>query len=269
MLLLFSACLKSQKVDSVKAVQAGDYIKITYKILNSTKRQVFKVSIQCSVNGGLSGDIKSYSGDAGERVAGGKPEYLVLWDVFKDVDDVSSVEFTVRAELIEGIPTKLQPVNLTGWDRKMLQVVLICQDHGPKVGCKIGYYDNWGMSVEFAIGKMDSHRAGFTVPYKSLPVKTYFNLDLTKRFVNHNDIQSYFLLGLSANPLLFGKSTDINDFEVKYLAGLHTGISIGINRIVFCFGINAMPTIGATEKANDLLIISSDTYLDFGLGLRF
>ncbi len=215
------------------------------------------------------GDIKSYSGDAGDRIIGGKPEYIVLWDVFKDVEEVSSAEFTVRAELVEGVPTRIQPINLTGWDKKKFQVLFIYQNNGPKFGCMIGYFNTWGIVAEFASGKMVAKRAGFTVLDNLLPVKAYYNLDLVKRFFNQNDIQSYLLVGVSENPLLFGKSTDINDFEVRYLAGAHLGISLALNRIVLYLGCSMMPSIGATEKEHDLLIVSSDTYFDMGFGFRF
>jgi hypothetical protein len=259
----------SQNVDSVKVEQTGNYIKITFRILNSNKNQAFKVSVLCSVNGGLPGEIKNYSGDAGGNVIGGKSEYMVLWDVFKDVDSINSVEFTVRAELTYGRLTRIRAVNPTGWDKKNFNVLFAFQNHGPKYGCKIGYLGNWGISVEIVNGKMDPERHDFTLSSDSLPTKTYFQLDMVKRILNQKEVQSYFFFGVSANPILFGKSTVLNDYEVRYLAGIHLGFSFAINRIVFYMGTGMMPSIGAIEKKYDQRIISTDTFFDFGLGLRF
>jgi hypothetical protein len=90
----------SQKVDNITVVQSGDLINIRYKILNSSSAQLFRVKVLCSLNGGLNTEIRSFSGDAGDNVAGGRSDYLVVWDVLKDVDEIKSVEFIVRAELI-------------------------------------------------------------------------------------------------------------------------------------------------------------------------
>jgi hypothetical protein len=266
---LFSFCLKSQTVDSVKVVQAGDYIKITYKILNSNKNQIFKVNVQCSVNGGLMGDIKSYSGDAGDGIIGGKLEYMVLWDVFKEVDDISSVEFKVRAELIKGWSTKLRPVNLTGWDKKKVYVMLIYQNHGPKFGCRIGYFGNWGVAAEFATGKMAPVREGFTVSSDLLPSKTYFNIDLVKRVINQDGFQCHLFMGVSETPNIFANNQDLNDYQVIYLTGIHLGLSFAMQRVVFFLGGEGMPAFGKTEKGNNLMSITNDTYVDLGFGLRF
>jgi|WetSurMetagenome_2_1015567.scaffolds.fasta_scaffold159677_2 hypothetical protein len=259
----------SQKVDSVKVEQTGNYIKITYKILNSYPDQVFRVKVKCSVNNGLMGDIRNFSGDAGERIIGGKSQYMVLWDVFKDVEDISSVEFNVSAELVDGRPSKFRTVNLTGWDKKNINIFFIYQTHGPKYGAKIGYFGNWGVAAEVVTGKMDPVREGFTISPDDLPKATYFNLDLVKRILNQNEIQGYILLGVSSTPNIFGNSQDLNDYKVIYLAGVHLGLTLAIKRVVFNIGSGGMPGFGRIEKENDLLHITSDTYVNVGLGLRF
>jgi hypothetical protein len=89
LILLFGLfpIILSQTVDSIKIEQAGELIKVHYKILNSNQSQVFRVTVYCSINGGLPSVIKSLSGDFGENVVGGRTDYMVLWDVLKDVDE--------------------------------------------------------------------------------------------------------------------------------------------------------------------------------------
>jgi hypothetical protein len=71
----FFSLIKSQTVDSIKVEQAGELIKIHYKILNSNQYQTFRVTVFCSINGGLESKLKSLSGDFGENVIGGRDEY--------------------------------------------------------------------------------------------------------------------------------------------------------------------------------------------------
>ena len=79
--IMFSSYLNSQSVDSIKVEQSGDFIKIRYKILNSAPDQIYKVKVLCSINGGMNNEIRSITGDVGDHVVGGKPEYWVIWDV--------------------------------------------------------------------------------------------------------------------------------------------------------------------------------------------
>ena len=94
-----SNSLFGQTIDSVKAEQIGELVKIHYRISNSTTDQTYQVTIVCSINGNLNTEIKSIFGDVGQ-VRGGKNEYLIIWDVFKDVEELQSADFTVRAVLL-------------------------------------------------------------------------------------------------------------------------------------------------------------------------
>jgi len=114
----------AQKVDNIKVEKSGDVVTIRYQIPNSTSSQVFRVTVLCSVNGGVDEVLRSVSGDTGVNVKGGKNEYSVYWDVLKDKDEVKSAEFIVRVELISDnivkpvttVPQK--KVNDTGFDKK-------------------------------------------------------------------------------------------------------------------------------------------------------
>jgi hypothetical protein len=97
---LFVSTINAQTVDSIKVEQAGELIKIHYKILNSTQYQTFNVAVSAKINGGLESKLESLIGDVGDAVKGGKDNYIVIWDVLKDVDEVNSIDFSVRAELL-------------------------------------------------------------------------------------------------------------------------------------------------------------------------
>lgn len=90
--------LYGQHVDSIKVEQAGEFIKIGYKILNSAPDQLFRVKVLRSVDGGMNYEIRSITGDFGDNVRGGKQEYWVVWDVLEDVEELGSVESVIRAE---------------------------------------------------------------------------------------------------------------------------------------------------------------------------
>ncbi len=266
---LFLFSLHCQTVDSVKAEQAGDLIKINYRIINSNQNQLFKVMAFCSINGKPRIELKSLSGDFGNNIIGGKQEYLILWDVLKDVDELKSAEFIITAELIKGIPSKIITINTTGWDKKRLHIFVIVQNPGPKVGAKIGYLGNWGFTAEFANGKVKPVRPGFPFTSIELPSKTTFSFEITKRLFNKDEFQCHLAGGISNTPTLFAESQDMTAYQFRNLIGPHINVILGIKSIVATFGFCGVASIGKVEKSNDLLIITNDTYFDLGLGLRF
>ena len=159
LLLLFVLLpiIQSQTIDSVRIEQAGELIKIHYKILNSNQYQTFRVTVFCSINGGLKSELKSLSGDFGENVVGGRTDYLVLWDVLKDVDEVNSVDFSVRAELIKD-QTQVGEIKsekiLKNWENKEFYL-MPCDGWGEggsgkifafTLGLRLAYMGSWGVS---------------------------------------------------------------------------------------------------------------------------
>lgn len=58
---------KGRTVDSIVIEQAGDMIKVHYKLLNSTPDQIFRISVLCSINGGFYASI-SFSLDKTKRI---------------------------------------------------------------------------------------------------------------------------------------------------------------------------------------------------------
>ncbi len=90
----------AQTVENIRVTQDGDQLKITYRIGASTESQLFNVFLSCSMSGGSQFEPKAVIGDVGENVIGGKSYYMVMWDVFEDVDEVIDPNITVRVELV-------------------------------------------------------------------------------------------------------------------------------------------------------------------------
>jgi hypothetical protein len=84
----------------------------------------------------------------GDMVQGGKPEYWVLWDVLKDVDELKSADFIVRAELKEPLkqPKSKQPI---------FNLAPAIQFPGPGFGARFGVMGKFGVSLQFISWKAD------------------------------------------------------------------------------------------------------------------
>lgn len=190
LLVLVIFCISAiygQKVDGIKAEQSGDFIKISYKILNSTPSQIFRVRILFSENGGLNQEIKTISGDIGDQVAGGKEEYWALWDVLKDKEQVQSLEFVVRAELVKDL-SKNQ-INEHAKQKGSIYVMGSMEgDMDITFGVQAGYMAKWGalaranfgnkrFDLDAAQGEYPAYSLGFYLT-KSLVIKDKFQLHL-------------------------------------------------------------------------------------------
>jgi hypothetical protein len=269
----------SQKVDNITVVQSGDLINIRYKILNSSSAQLFRVKVLCSLNGGLNTEIRSFSGDAGDNVAGGRSDYLVVWDVLKDVDEIKSVEFIVRAELISDnsaiyqneIPVVKTNNNNTGWDRKRMNVLLSGEFKGPKFGSTIAYLGNWGFSVKYVKGKSvkssDSDLNALLSDVPSLPV---FSVDLTKRILNNGDFQMHFALGVAVGEFIFYQKNFSNIYTFSYhnILGAEAGLYFGVKNISAFAGFSYFDP-GPIEQESSDLCWSVKSAIDLGFGYRF
>jgi hypothetical protein len=223
-------------------------------------------------------EIRSITGDVGDLVAGGKPEYWVVWDVLKDVEELKSVEFIVRAELISDILSKKyhsgKDTELTmRWSKKRIYIMPGVFFPGPKLGLRLGYMGNIGFSGQFSYGKIAVVESPIS-PYGTVytPSKLAgFSLELTKRVVNVNSFQLHFMAGLHWTRMAFINLTASNDpYREEKVWGPEAGLAFGINRFSMSLLVtNIFP--GQVEKKSDVEIkaISPLYYFSMNLGVRF
>jgi hypothetical protein len=250
-----------QTVDSIKTEQAGDLIKIHYKILNSNENQFFRITVFCSINGGLKSVPKSLSGDWGENVVGGKSEYMVLWDVLKDVDELKSAEFFVNAEMVKGSSRPVKVDTMPLLPRKFHALFVYGgANNGQKFGGMIGLMGNWGVSGKYLTGK----EAGDELP--GVPQESLFtlSLDLTKRIVNARKFNMHLVMGPSITKFKVSDGT----YYYSNCIGLDFGFVMSAKRLAFLGGCSYNPQTWLKE--GQTFISSSDPILGyFGIGYRF
>lgn len=242
--ILFTLQLKSQTVDSIKVEQAADLIKLHYKILNSTPYQIFKVTVFCSINGGLKSELASISGDCGSNVPGGKSEYLVLWDVLKDVDEVNSVDFSIRAELVKDNTPIPKSRNI---------YILPCFGGTDQwyFGLRVAYMGSWGVSALYVTNKLDND------PNNEMGDVFHASLDITKRIIKKGGFEIHALGGIS-----YGGVKIYPERSVKNLPTYELGTVIVIRRVVFSYAFS-------TYNSSDSRPID-EVFLNFiGVGIRF
>jgi len=263
-LLVLLPFTNGQSVDSIKVEQAGDLIKINYKILNSTSYQTFRVSVFCSINGGLEARLRSISGDFGDNVVGGRDDYMILWDVLKDADNVNSVEFSVRAELVNDATPKNTNALLKVtdpqkyWSRERF-FILVSAAAGKGhflAGGRIAYMGNWGFSIALLTGnrKYNPPFAG-KVAYDG----TLSHLDITKRIVNKNSSQIHLIAGFA-----FGEHNGYTNPQPEFKYGYDIGIVAGVGRTALYAGYSTLLRPFTDDGDNN-----GTPSFNFGMGVRF
>jgi hypothetical protein len=269
LLLLFGFLpfIQSQTVDSIKVEQAGDLIKIHYKILNSKPEQVFRVTVLCSINGGLQSVIKSLSGDFGENVVGGRSDYMVLWDVLKDIDEVKSVDFSVKAELIrDNTPLNSKEAKKDKVHKKNFNIMASAQMPGPGFGIRAGYMGDIGFSAQYLIGE------AALIPnsgYPDSPKLSYKSFDLTGRIINKESFQMHMVIGM-----VFGQTImkDIGSGSPVYKNDNNAGADFGL---AFCLRKSLVMLIYSHSFQNSKNNSQNETsmikpnFITLSFGLRF
>lgn len=238
-----------QTVDSIRVEQSGDLVKIYYKILGSNEYQTFRITVYCSINSGLKAELKSLSGDFGDKVTGGRDEYLVLWDVLKDVDEISSAEFSVKAELlIDETPKVSKKKNMRSGGFYVLAEGELPQ---PGFGARIGYMGSWGISVMFIKGM-----ASETHEIRNLDVPDFVAcFDLAVRIVKKDNFNLHLYGGVNTSvyPEYY------NEAEGSYwkddFFGVNGGLICNFNALALSAGFGTLQNF------------EPSVYI--GIGLRF
>lgn len=264
----FTVALQSQTVDSIKIEQAGDFIKIRYKIMNSVPGQVYRVKALCSMDGGMNFEMRSVTGDVGDQVAGGKPEYWIVWDVLKDIDELKSVEFIVRAELVEDI--QRSPIRKSvDWSKNRFHIWLSTEIPGPRPGLEIGFMGSWGFYSSIYYGGYGVERHwkndSFVVEEIKKRKTPSAHLSISKRIIKKDIFQSHLTIGFSSSSYMLYNTTGGN-VSYKPWYGFNFGIVTDIKRISISIGDSHFP-----QKLPDdyVLQVTARDYLSLGIGVRF
>ena len=267
-LLGLPAALNSQTVDSIKVEQSGDFIKIRYQIRNSEPDQIYRVKVLCSINGGLNTELRSVSGDTGDHIVGGKPEYWVVWDVLKDVDELNSVEFIVRAELVTETEKSVRK-EMNWADKKMH--VLVVGDRGSKgnlIGLRLGYMGKFGISAKVAKGSVtDDFVLGSEGQFTEVPLLN-ISMDATARLVNKRKFQLHYLMGIAYCKVKAEQDyqpTNMDGNIYDMYPGINFGLVFDISRI--CLTIGGSTFLPSTDVQEGYNI--KPGYISAGLGVKF
>lgn len=248
-IFFFSISLSAQTVDSIKVEQAGDKILIHYQILQSNELQVFRVTLSCFLSTGIKLEPKSISGDFGENVVGGKPDYMIVWDVLKDLEELQSAEFSVKAELVKGSLTNSAKKGRA----KNKFYVQVIGEGSTLPGLRIGYSGAWGISLRYS-GVMNK-KINQYVDHQST--------DITKRIFNIKNSQMHLFMGLSFAQLRIRDMYPEDD--VFSFLGPDFGLLMNIRKFSMSF---QCAYFGDQGKVPD------GAYIDhfragLGLGIRF
>lgn len=265
--------LSAQKVDSIRVEQAGDLVKVYYKILNSKPSQIFRVSVLCSINGGLKSVPNSLSGDYGDNVIGGRADYMVLWDVLKDVDELKSAEFFIQAELIKDLSVKAPELFDTTqfWANKRIMALTQIDLPGTGLGIRIGYLGNFGITVHAYRGNipvLDEYRSNQY--YQGAEVGFGAGVDITKRIISRKAFQMHLLAGVRQCDAMVYYSGPPPAFWSHGIEGIELGSLVAYKRVLFSLVYSHYSTERLVNKHEAPVIpVGPDDFLNFGIGLRF
>lgn len=285
MLLLtgLMTAMNAQTVDSIRIEQAGDFVKVYYKILASETDQTYRISIMASINGGLRSELRSVSGDIGENIVGGKDEYWIIWDVLKDVEELNSVEFFVKAELTKDLSpgtrtrTTTTPSEPKGWDKKRFSIMPVVSLPGPRLGLMIGYNGSFGVAASVAYGKIvEDGRIDIAVPvggsieFGGGKDGLQFGMNLTKRLVSYDSFQLHLAAGFSAAEMVYIYTDNIDlDYETVVTQGLGAGILLSSGKLSAALMYQHYDPGSVEKQDEDLFLVSGMTLFTIGIGVRF
>ena len=268
--------VSAQKVDNIKIEKSGNLINIRYQIPKSTSSQVFRVTVLCSINGGVDEVLRSVSGDTGAYVEGGKSEYSVYWDVLKDKDEVKSAEFVVRVELISDNIVKpantvtQKKVNETGFDKKRFNALASIGLQGPKYGAMFGYLGSWGIYLDIVSGvTTKSADADINANPSTIPSFFVISSAITKRIMNKNAVQLHLAFGIAnSNCVFYEKINTTYTYSNESLVGPECGIVLGVKGGSLMFTYSRLNP-NDIEEASNLRYWSNLNLFTLGFGVRF
>jgi len=271
-ILITAVVLRSQTVDSIRMEQSGDVIKVHYKILNSNPDQVFRVSVLCSINGGLKSQLNSISGDVGENITGGHSGYMILWDVLKDVDELNSAEFFIKAELVKDLSETEADNSLSSPVKGKFLLFAGIETPGPKGAVRVGYMGSYGVTVGLTYGKIPVMKKYVGNPYYSgFDPAAGIGIDITKRIVNNDNFQLHLLGGFRNTDLVvYALELTPPQFWNHGMVGLETGLVFTLKKLAVCITVSHFFPEQAVNQHDEKVILASPVNLiDINLGIKF
>ena len=201
--------------------------------------------------------------------------------MLKDVENLNSAEFIVRAELVSDLSSVSSSVkggpNTTGWDEKLFNVMFGVLAPGPKAGLRIGVMGSFGISGQIMFGKtklnnnpimvsiVGGSQSGDYSPSDQLSL----SLDLSKRIVNQNGFQMHILAGLQRTRITFkDPNASQNRYQEQKVFGPEIGLAFGVKRLAFSIMANHYDP-GQVEKEGDFEGASPLNYIAASIGVRF
>lgn len=271
-ILITAVAIMSQTVDSIRMEQSGDVIKVHYKILNSNPDQVFRVSVLCSINGGLKSQLNSLSGDVGENITGGRGGYMILWDVLKDVDELTSAEFFIKAELVKDLSEAQVDNSFRSQVKGKFHLFFGIEVPGPKGAFRVGYIGSFGISVGLNYGAvpiLDKYEGN--AYYEGFGSKPGIGLDVTRRIVNLDNFQLHLLAGYRNTDLVvYASELTPPQFWRQGMDGLETGIVFSVKKVAACITISHFNPRQVENKIDEPVIFASPNNLfDLNVGIKF
>lgn len=273
--------LSAQKADSIRVEQAGDFVKIFYKIVGSNQNQTFRVSLMASINGGLRSEPRSVSGDIGENIVGGKSEYWILWDVLKDVEELTSVEFFVKSELLRDLsePADGQRAGVTNkYEKRRFNVMPVVSMPGPRVGGMLGVNGSFGILAGAAYGEVSQPE----VLEVSIGGEEYhrgegiqITVNLTKRLVSYNNFQLHAAGGITVAAMDYSVTEYIGPveqnirFDNVMTRGLSAGLLMGTGRVSAVLMLMKYDPGSVEQSRDNYRLLSGMTLFTGGIGVRF
>ena len=168
LVILFCLPVFSQTVENIQVEQDGENLKINYRIGGSNSDQLYFVTLTCSIDGGKVFEPKSVLGDVGANISGGKPVNTIIWDVFKDVDEIGSVEFFVKVDLMNKRGADMADGVKNDPGKRSFEHTISLGYSGAfsaevqhLVGINISTLGNWGGYVSFRTGGYDEAWGGY------------------------------------------------------------------------------------------------------------
>ncbi|MBE0677116.1 MAG: hypothetical protein IH591_20855 [Bacteroidales bacterium] len=264
---LATLSLQSQTVDSIRIEQAGDFIKIRFKILDSSPSETYRVRILCSIDGGMNNEIRSITGDIGDQVAGGKDEYWAVWDVLKDVEALGRVEFIVRAELVSA--EKATTIPRKKAERGSIHIMGATDIYGFEdflFGARIGVFDKWGVTASYTTGSIiDDFAEGSEGTDTKIPL---FNATMGLVVKVAGDSRSgLYVLGGPAYAKLKAFDNDEVNSEPSYYdnyIGFNLGLMPYFGKLTSSIGISTFPYFNLENDFN-----LKNIFFSVALGVNF